>query len=280
MYNVKEIMSSPVISITSGKSVLQAAEYMQKYKVGGLPVIEGENLVGIITSKDVRYHHHNRLVADSMSNPVISCDINSKIWDTAELLHKYSIERMPVMENSKVVGIITKSTIMKKIGQLYDPLTDIYNAGYIYQVASKLISEGHEISVALFDVNNFGQINKKYGHLYGDRCLKQIVKVFKDNIKINCDFVCRYGGDEFVLISLKKISSVEKMVEIIIDLIAEDTIKAGVPATVSVGICGNQKKHAGNEVKLHEIVENLINKASLASTKAKETNRSYVVEIG
>jgi len=280
MYNVKEIMSSPVFSITSGKSVLQAAEYMQEHKVGGLPVIEGENLVGIITSKDVRYHHHNRLVADSMSNPVISCGTDDKIWEVAELLHEYKIERMPVVKNGKVVGIITKSNVMKRMGQLYDSLTGIYNSGYIYQVASKLLSEGHEISVALFDVNDFGQINKKYGHLYGDRCLKQIVKVFKDNIEINSDFVCRYGGDEFVLVSIKKISSFEKMVKFLIDLIAVSTIKAGVPATVSAGICGGQRKYVRNGVKYYEVVENLINKASLASTKAKTTNKSYVVEIG
>ncbi len=237
-------------------------------------------MVGVITSKDVRYHHHNRLVADSMSNPVISCGTDDKIWEVAELLHEYKIERMPVVKNGKVVGIITKSNVMKRMGQLYDSLTGIYNSGYIYQVASKLLSEGHEISVALFDVNDFGQINKKYGHLYGDRCLKQIVKVFKDNIKINCDFVCRYGGDEFVLVSIKKISSFEKMVKFLIDLIAVSTIKAGVPATVSAGICGGQRKYVRNGVKYYEVVENLINKASLASTKAKTTNKSYVVEIG
>ncbi|WP_027364886.1 GGDEF domain-containing protein [Desulfotruncus alcoholivorax] len=279
MYNVKHIMSNPVFSITSGKSVLQAAEYMREHQVGGLPVIEGENLVGIITSKDVRFHHPNRIVADSMSSPVISCEPDDTIWEAAELLHEYKIERMPVVESGKVVGMITKSIIMKSLGQLYDPLTGIYNSGYIYQVASKLLSEGHEISVALFDVNNFGQLNKKNGHIYGDRCLKQIAKVFQDKTEVNCDFVCRYGGDEFVLVSLKKISSAEKMVKDIIDLIAIETSKAGVPATVSAGICGGQRKYARNEVKCYEVIENLINKASIASTKAKMTNKSYIVEV-
>ncbi len=271
-------MSSPVFSITSGESVSQAAKYMQEHKVGGLPVIEGETLIGIITSKDVRFHHPNRIVADSMSNPVISCEPGDTIWEAAELLDKYKIERMPVLKNNKVVGMITKSTIMKHMGQLYDPLTGIYNASYIYQVASKLLSEGHEISVALFDVNNFGQLNKKYGHVYGDHCLKQIVKVFKDTIQASCDFVCRYGGDEFVLISLRKINNTEKLVKIIVDLIAVETSKAGVSATVSAGICGGQRRYARSELKCYEVVENLINKASLASTKAKVINESYIVE--
>nr|WP_281168131.1 GGDEF domain-containing protein [Desulfoscipio gibsoniae] len=271
-------MSSPVFCITSEKSVSQAAEYMQEHKVGGLPVMEGENLIGIITSKDVRFHDPNRIVADSMSNPVISCESDDTIWEAAELLHEYKIERMPVLKSGKVVGMITKSTIMKHIGQLYDPLTGIYNSSYIYQVASKLLSEGHEISVVLFDVNNFGQFNKKYGHVYGDRCLKQIVKVFKDSIEVNCDFVCRYGGDEFVLISLRKINNVEKLVKIIVDSIAIETSKVGVSATISAGICGGQRKYARSEVKYYDVIENLINKASIASTKAKMANKSYFIE--
>ncbi|SFG64034.1 diguanylate cyclase (GGDEF) domain-containing protein [Desulfotomaculum arcticum] len=280
MYNVKYIMSSPVFSITSGKSVSQAAEYMQEHQVGGLPVIEGESLVGIITSKDVRFHHPNRIVADSMTSPVISCEPDDTIWEAAELLQEYKIERMPVMEHGKVVGMITKSTLMKSIGQLYDSLTGIYNSGYIYQVASKLLSEGHEISVVLFDIDNFGQLNKKYGHIYGDRCLKQIAKILKDNSEVDCDFVCRYGGDEFVLVSLKKIGTTEKMVKNIIDSIIIETSKTGVPVTVSAGICGGQRKYARNEVKCYEVIENLINKASLASTKAKTAHQRYIVEAG
>ena len=278
MYSVKYIMSTPIFSITSGKSVFQAAEYMRRHQVGGLPVIENEKLVGIITSKDVRSHHPNRIVADSMTSPVITCEPDDTIWEAAELLQKHQIERIPVVENGKVIGILTESKIMECIGQLHDPLTGIYNSNYIYQLASKLLAEGHEISVALFDINNFGELNKKYGHIYGDRCLKQIAKVIISNIENNCDFACRYGGDEFVLITLKKINNAIITITHIIDLIAIETLKTGVPVTVSAGICGGQRKYARDEAKYYEVIENLINKASLASTKAKMTNKKYIVE--
>lgn len=278
MFNVKYTMTYPVYTISPEKSVFQAAQYMQQHRVGGLPVMEGENLVGIITSKDARFHHPNRIVADSMTKSVITCDPDDTIWEAAELLNKNNIERLPVIENGKLVGIITKSKIMKNIGQLFDPLTEMYNSTYIYQVASRLLAEGYEISIILFDVNNFGELNKKYGHVFGDKCLKLIARTLKENTEVDCDYISRYGGDEFVIVSLKNISNAEKLASNIIDLIALETQKAGVPVTVSAGICGGQRKYARNKVNSYKVVENLINKASLASTKAKKINERYLVE--
>ena len=276
MMVVKNIMTSPVHTIDPYKSVFQASEYMQKHNLGGLPVLENNVLVGILTSSNIRLSHPNRIIADSMTKPVFFCSPADTLWDAAGLMEKEGIERLPVVDNGNLVGILTRAALMKYIGQFHDPLTGINNSHYIYQVANRLLLEGHEISVALFDINNFGRINKEMGHVLGDRCLKIVADIICRCVEDECDYLCRYGGDEFVIVSLKKIFETETMVDKIIDQVANDSTSRGIPISISAGISGGQRKHA-RETNCIDIVKNLINMASLASTRAKEHHKKYII---
>ncbi len=55
------------------------------------------------------------------------------------------------------------------------------------------------LSLVYFDIDNFKQINDKYGHIEGDEVLKQIGQSLSDVVR-EVDIPCRYGGDEFCLI--------------------------------------------------------------------------------
>lgn len=277
MYMVKEIMASPVLTINPEKSVFQAAEHMKEHRIGGLPVVDGNGLAGIITSRDIRQNHPNRIVADSMTKTVIFCSPLNTTVDASELMEKHKIERLPVMEKGELVGMLTKSQIMKYIGQLYDPLTGIYNSSYIYMLATKFFSEEHEISVILFDINSFGEFNKKWGHVYGDKCLKEVARILLECTANKYEYLCRYGGDEFVVITLKKSKDAEILANRVIDKIASETLKTGMPVTISAGISGGHRKFARIANNQHRVVEDLINKASLASTRAKELKQKYLV---
>lgn len=277
MLEIKDIMTSPALTISPEKSVLSAAIYMHEKNLGGLPVIEDNKLLGIITSRDVRLNHPNRLVADAMTKKVIYCSPFDTIWDIAKLMEVNNIERLPVVNEKKVIGIVTKAQIIKSVTQLYDHLTGLHNSSFIYMIATKLVKAGCEICAILFDVNNFGEFNKKYGHVNGDKSLKTIANVLKGNIKSNSDYVCRFGGDEFVVITLRKLNEARKLTCDVINKIASDTTKAGIPVTATAGICGCKQKYASETTKHKEFIENLINKASLASTRAKEQGLKYVI---
>lgn len=277
MLEVKDIMTKPVFTISPDRSVQYTGEYMQEKNIGGLPVVEGTRLSGIITSRDVRLHHPNRIVADAMSKKVIYCSPADTTWAVAELMDLHNIERLPVAEKDKLLGIVTKKQIIKYISQLYDHLTGLYNSTFIYMMTGKLLEEGNEISVILFDINDFGELNKKYGHVNGDKCLKTIANILKKYVDSSNDYVCRYGGDEFVFVTLKNISQAEGLTKEIIDEIAYFTPHTGFPVTVAAGISGGKRKYSRNTVKQKNIVENLINKASLASTRAKSQGLKYLI---
>lgn len=82
---------------------------------------------------------------------------------------------------------------------LTDELTGIANRRALFREADQILSAGKSLSVVLFDLNHFKQINDTYGHLMGDRILADVAACLKQNTRVG-DVIARYGGDEFVLL--------------------------------------------------------------------------------
>lgn len=86
---------------------------------------------------------------------------------------------------------------------LRDPLTDLYNRRCLFEVLAREIRRaqryGHSLSLALLDLDRFREVNNRFGHAKGDEVVKGVAKVLLQNLRV-CDFVFRYGGDEFLLV--------------------------------------------------------------------------------
>jgi len=84
-----------------------------------------------------------------------------------------------------------------------DPLTMAYNRRFADQRLVEEVSRAHRykrpLSVLLFDLDHFKRINDTYGHVYGDTVLRTVAEVIKGKVR-NCDYFCRFGGEEFVVI--------------------------------------------------------------------------------
>jgi len=84
-----------------------------------------------------------------------------------------------------------------------DQLTGAYNrrglAEHFQREISRAERTSSDLSVALIDVDNFKQLNDRYGHLTGDDALKYLVDAIKHNLR-PADIVARFGGEEFVLL--------------------------------------------------------------------------------
>ncbi len=88
---------------------------------------------------------------------------------------------------------------------IHDSLTGIYNRGYLFKRLEKLINEhertGRTFAIALIDLDFFKTINDTYGHPGGDYVLQQFAHLLSTNCR-PYDLVGRYGGEEFMLITL------------------------------------------------------------------------------
>ncbi|MDD7910691.1 PleD family two-component system response regulator [Pseudovibrio exalbescens] len=85
-----------------------------------------------------------------------------------------------------------------------DALTGLYNRRYFEHHAgahiARAIKEGKFLSLLLLDVDHFKSINDKYGHDVGDEVLVEFAHRLRRNVR-GLDLVCRYGGEEFVIVT-------------------------------------------------------------------------------
>lgn len=86
---------------------------------------------------------------------------------------------------------------------MFDPVTNVFARAYLHDLLQREIARaqrnGRPLALIMCDVNNFKQVNDRYGHLMGDEVLGQIASILKESVR-GCDHVVRYGGDEFLLI--------------------------------------------------------------------------------
>ena len=80
-----------------------------------------------------------------------------------------------------------------------DYLTGVLTRRALFSRLKSVDCEKFLYSVIMADIDNFKQINDTFGHQAGDRVLKELGKIFKENLRRN-DFVGRYGGEEFLIV--------------------------------------------------------------------------------
>lgn len=85
-----------------------------------------------------------------------------------------------------------------------DPLTGLFNRrhfqDFLDQTWQRALHDGTETGLILLDVDHFKPYNDGYGHLSGDRCLKQVANALKENVRAPGDLLARFGGEEFVVV--------------------------------------------------------------------------------
>ena len=262
------------VTVSPDTSVARAVQLMQRFKVGGLPVVQQGILVGILTSRDVRNAHPNRLVADAMTKEVITISPDCSIWEAKEIIDRYGIERLVVEVEGRLLGIITKSCLLIHFGKAIDSLTGLFTADYAYYATEKLLKTNSSAVVIFIDLDNFGEIDKQLGHAEGNSILVKVAQALKNGTAEGIDYLCRYGGDEFVVVTSRNLQEAQEFCLFLLDAISSVTWPGlenrglGLGASASV-VLGRRSASDKNKQPCLNVVD-LINLASLGSTKAKQ----------
>jgi diguanylate cyclase (GGDEF)-like protein len=86
---------------------------------------------------------------------------------------------------------------------LRDPLTGLFNRRYLHEAweleSARSLRDGRPIALLMLDIDHFKRFNDSYGHDAGDQVLKQVAAVLESGTRAG-DVVCRYGGEEFIVI--------------------------------------------------------------------------------
>ena len=123
---VKEIMTTDVITTTSDIDVVYAFEKLMEHKISALPVVDGDKLIGIITATDVghnlildKYELGTR-VEEIMIKPVVTVSPEDSIENAIKIMREGVsssgiLNQLPVVEDEKLVGIISEGDIIQEI---------------------------------------------------------------------------------------------------------------------------------------------------------------------
>lgn len=162
-----------------------------------------------------------------------------------------------------------------------DTTTGLYNRRFLFsQLQTEFVRaqrHGREVSVLFVDLDYFKEINDQYGHREGDLVLQQLGAILTNALR-ETDFVCRYGGDEFVIVLPETGAEAarEKALKLCQRVRAEGFsisrsdggIDAPPPLTLSIGIASSVNAESTRE---------LLSQADRALYRAKERGRDGVV---
>ncbi|WP_223646418.1 GGDEF domain-containing protein [Corallococcus sp. EGB] len=131
-----------------------------------------------------------------------------------------------------------------------DGLTQIYNRRYFDEQVDREISRSRRyervLSLVMFDLDHFKEVNDTYGHLAGDSVLKQLASTVRTRIRRE-DVFARYGGEEFALllpeINLAGARQLAEKVRKLVERQRFEFDKQVIPVTLSVGVATLEPHH-------------------------------------
>ncbi|TMI23788.1 IMP dehydrogenase, partial [Candidatus Bathyarchaeota archaeon] len=109
----ESLVIKDVITIRPTETVEYATELMQRHNISGLPVVEAEKLVGIVTGRDVRFADPSLLTKDVMTKKVITAPDDTNIEGAKEILHEHRVEKLPLIDKEgRLKGLMTIKDIL------------------------------------------------------------------------------------------------------------------------------------------------------------------------
>jgi CBS domain-containing protein len=134
--SVRDAMTEDPRSIGQSVSVVEAARLMREEHIGSLPITDDEQLVGMITDRDITTRvvaeaadPKTTAVADVYSRDLISVEPDEDLDEALQLMARHQVRRLPVVENGRLVGIVAQADIAlreneKKAGGLVEAISE------------------------------------------------------------------------------------------------------------------------------------------------------------
>lgn len=119
---VSDIMSDRVVTIDEREPVIAAARLLKRMNLGALPVTDrGGKLVGMLTDRDIVLRcvalggdARTMTAGDVMTRGVVTATPDVKVDDAAKRMGRGQVRRLPVVENGKLVGMLSLADMARK----------------------------------------------------------------------------------------------------------------------------------------------------------------------
>lgn len=130
--NVKDIMSKNIAKVPESTSIRKAAEIMTEKRMGVLVVVNEHKLLGIVTEDDIirkvvgkGKHPQETTVGEIMVKEVINITPEKTIEEAATLMTENKIKKLPVIEEKKLIGMLTASDMVAAEPKMMEQLSEL-----------------------------------------------------------------------------------------------------------------------------------------------------------
>lgn len=110
---VKDIMETDIVTVTLKDNIYEIALKMKQHDIGFVPVVEGKQLLGVVTDRDLvvrgyaEKHSGSTAVKEVMSDQeVVKVPPTMTVDEAAKLMARNQIRRLPVVENNELIGVV------------------------------------------------------------------------------------------------------------------------------------------------------------------------------
>jgi CBS domain-containing protein len=121
--NIRDVMTPTPQTVSPQDSIQNAARIMRDADTGAIPVVENGRPIGILTDRDIVVRavadggQPNRPVGDIVTGSIVVASPDMSTREASELMSEHQVRRLPVVENERLVGIVSIGDLAVKEGR-------------------------------------------------------------------------------------------------------------------------------------------------------------------
>lgn len=259
--------------------VSSARILMAGHGIKAVGVVDQKKLVGIATSEILAAAPQEDAVADHMAPLGSTVSSEATIRQAAVLMVSENLDHLPVVESDQFLGMVSAVMLLTEIGRTWDPLTGLPWSDQLREWGVEQLRSGLEVVIVFVDLDEFGQYNKRYGHIVGDRVLQGVADLMRDLTYEPDDLLVRYGGDEFAIGTTRNRSHVDKLVQELDSGLGQIMVgEVEEPVKASIGVFGGRRTHERENIHFAATLDSLINSASKDAQAQKSAKQAASLE--
>jgi len=191
-----------------------------------------------------------------------------QLQETSKQALEYSVEERTLELEVAMRELSEANAELERVSAI-DPLTNLINRRYfdkrLLAEARRSRREQRPLTLAMLDIDFFKKVNDTYGHPGGDECLRQFARMLQAHIQRPSDVICRYGGEEFVVIlpATELEGGLKLMEKVRVDVENTPVVYEGkeIHMTVSIGLTSKIIASDGEKTELLSYADQLLYKA-------------------
>ncbi|MBI3420427.1 MAG: GGDEF domain-containing protein [Proteobacteria bacterium] len=217
-------------------------------------------------------------IAKPMSVEEIRATVSKVMQETKTIAQQNQQLQAKLEQSAQQLNVMKEDLTKAQKESLTDPLTGVGNRKHFTTEMKRLAREAEDLktplSLLMIDIDHFKKFNDTHGHQVGDQVLKLVARTMTENLK-GRDIVCRYGGEEFVVIlGQTKLADANRVADALRQFVAgkkiirRDNNQSLGTVTISVGVA---QYHEG------EALSQFLRRADTGVYLAKAAGRNKVV---